>query len=108
MTGLFLSRSGAQYSQRRHQGALAMIRVAVVLASALLSACAIVKINHDGTNTIQHRKGIEGGKDLANRACAKSDSQIADIISTVNKDASLPDGQGWQLTTFKCVPAPRR
>lgn len=86
-----------------------MIRsVVVVTASVLLSACAIVKINHDGTNTIQHRKGVEGGKELAARACAKAGHQIPDGISTVNKDASLPDGEGWQLTTFRCVTAPRR
>jgi len=85
-----------------------MIRAAVVLASVLLSACAIVKINHDGTNTIEHRKGIEGGRELAAQACAKAGHQVAADISTVNKDASLPNGQGWQLTTFKCVTAPRR
>ena len=80
-----------------------MTRIIVLVACATLSACTTVKINHDDTNTISHEGGAETGKQLAERACKKAGGQSADVVSTVNKDTSLPPGTGKQLTTFRCV-----
>jgi hypothetical protein len=81
-----------------------MLRLAVLLAACTLfaSACTMVKINPDDTTTIEHEGGAEVAKDLSSRACRKAGQQSAEIISTVNKDASLPPGTGKQVTTFRC------
>jgi hypothetical protein len=63
--------------------------------------CTVVKIGKGDTNTITHAPGEE--KDLTSRACHKAGNQNAEIISTVNKDASLPPGTGKQVTTFRCL-----
>ena len=86
------------------------MRLAAVLAVCALfaSACTIVKINPDDTTTIEHDGGAEVAKDLSNRACRRAGQQSAEIISTVNKDASLPDGTGKQVTTFRCSAAAPR
>lgn len=87
-----------------------MKRLVGLLAVCALfaSACTIVKINPDDTTTIEHDGGAEVAKDLSNRACRRAGQQSAEIISTVNKDASLPDGTGKQVTTFRCSAAAPR
>jgi hypothetical protein len=67
-----------------------------------LSACTVVKINKGDTNTIEHNEGDGVAQNLANRACGKAGRQTAEIVSTANKDASLPPGTGKQVTTFRC------
>lgn len=80
-----------------------MIR-AIALAACVftMAACATVKLNHDGTNSITHDAG-EDSQALANRVCSKAREQRAVIVSTVNKDASLPEGTGRQVTSFRCT-----
>ena len=87
-----------------------MKRLVGLLAVCALfaSACTIVKINPDDTTTIEHEGGAEVAKDLSNRACRRAGQQSAEIVSTVNKDASLPDGTGKQVTTFRCSAAAPR
>jgi hypothetical protein len=76
---------------------------ALLAASALLAAgCTVVKIGKGDTNTITHKAGPGIAQDLANRACRKAGQQSAEILSTVNEDAKLPEGTGRQLTTFRC------
>jgi hypothetical protein len=79
----------------------------IFLAAFLLalSACTVVKINPGGTTTIEHEGGADVAKDLATRTCRKGGEQTAEIISTVNKDASQPQGTGKQVTTFRCTSA---
>jgi hypothetical protein len=43
--------------------------------------------------------------DLTTRACRRAGQHSAEIISTVNKDSSLPPGSGRQVTTFRCMAA---
>lgn len=79
--------------------------IALFAACVLFAGgCTVVKIGTGDTNTITHAPGEE--KDLANRACRKAGQQSAEIISTVNKDASLPAGTGKQITTFRCSSKP--
>jgi hypothetical protein len=88
-----------------------MTRLAAMLAACavITSACTMVKINADDTTTIEHEGGAEVAKDLSARACRRAGQQSAEIISTVNKDASLPAGEGRQVTTFRCsASAPRQ
>lgn len=73
-----------------------------VFAIALLSACATVKIDHDGANTINHDDASKAGE-LADQACSRARSGKGKVISTVNKDPSLPEGTGKQVTTFRCT-----
>lgn len=80
----------------------------LAICALFASACTIVKINPDDTTTIEHEGGAEVAKDLSNRACRRAGQQSAEIISTVNKDASLPDGTGKQVTTFRCSAAAPR
>ena len=76
--------------------------VALLATSALFAAgCTVVKIGKGDTNTIEHAPGAE--KDLTSRACRKAGNQNVEIISTVNKDATLPPGTGKQVTTFRCL-----
>lgn len=83
-----------------------MMRVTAVawisICAASLGACTTVKLNHDNTNSITHAADADP-KQLANRACRKARSGSAVVISTVNRDASLPPGTGKQITTFRCV-----
>lgn len=82
-----------------------MLRTALLAACVICSACTVVKIGKGDTNTIQHEGGAEEANNLATRACRRSGGQSAEIISTVNKDSSLPPGTGKQVTTFRCSPA---
>jgi hypothetical protein len=72
---------------------------AVVIA---MNGCTVIKINKDDTQTIEHQEGDGVAQDLANRACGRAGRQAAEIVSTVNKDASRPPGTGKQVTTFRC------
>ena len=80
-----------------------MKRFLPVICILLLTACTTIKIDHGGTNEIQHAGGTAEGKELADRACHRAGSGKADVISTANKDPSLPAGTGKQVTTFRCV-----
>ncbi len=80
-----------------------MSRSMFLVACALLSACTTVRINHDDTTSITHQGDAAAGEQLAERACRKAGRQKAVLVSTVNKDASLPPGTGRQVTTFRCV-----
>jgi hypothetical protein len=80
-----------------------MLRTAFLAACLLLSACTVVKPGKGDTNTIQHDGGAEQAYELATRVCRRAGQQSAEIISTVNKDPSLPPGTGKQVTTFRCL-----
>ena len=84
-----------------------MLRTALLAGCLLFGACTIVKPGKGDTNTIQHDGGAEQAYDLATRVCRRAGQQNAEIISTVNKDASLPPGTGKQVTTFRCQAAGR-
>jgi hypothetical protein len=79
-----------------------MMRTILIAGVLMFSACTTVKLNGDNTNTITYNGGPEVGMDLATRACRKAGERRAIIISTINKDASLPEGTGRQVTTFRC------
>jgi hypothetical protein len=68
----------------------------------------MVRVNSDETSTIEHKGGVEVGRDLANRACRRAGQDNAEIISTVNKNPDLPPETGKQVTTFKCSGAKTR
>jgi hypothetical protein len=72
------------------------------LMAALLSGCTVIKINGDDTTTIEHKAGVGVAQDLANRSCRRAGKQSAVLISTVNKDVTLPQQSGRQVTTFRC------
>ena len=78
-----------------------MVRTALLAVCVIFSACTVVKIGKGDTNSIEHAPGAE--KDLTSRACRRAGNQNAEIISTVNEDASLPAGTGKQVTTFRCL-----
>lgn len=76
---------------------------------ACMGACTVIKINDGDTQTIEYEGGAEVANDLTARACRRAGQQRAEIVSTVNKDTSLPAGSGRQVTTFRCTsgaPAP--
>jgi hypothetical protein len=83
-----------------------MLRLVSLVALAALSvgACTMVRGNSDGTSTIEHKGGVEHGRDLANRACRRA-GQDAEVISTVNKNPEDPPESGKQVTTFRCKAA---
>lgn len=87
-----------------------MMRLASLLAAAALctGACTMVRVNSDDTSTIEHKGGVEVGRDLANRACRRAGQQSAEIISTVNKNPELPPETGKQVTTFRCSATPAK
>ncbi|HEY7639613.1 MAG TPA: hypothetical protein VH814_07805 [Steroidobacteraceae bacterium] len=87
-----------------------MLRLASMLAIGALciSACTMVRVNSDDTSTIEHKGGVDTGRDLANRACRKAGQESAEIISTVNKNPELPPETGKQVTTFRCSGAPAK
>ena len=87
---------------------MARLASVLVVGAFLTSACTMVRINSDDTSTIEHKGGIEVGRDLANRACRKAGQQSAEIISTVNKDPEAPPETGKQVTTFRCTAGPAR
>jgi hypothetical protein len=76
----------------------------VALAALAVGACTMVRGHSDGTSTIEHKGGVEHGRDLANRACRRA-GQDAEIISTVNKNPEDPPETGKQVTTFRCKAA---
>lgn len=71
----------------------------------VLVACTTIKLNDDNTNSITYKGTPEEGLQLATRACRKAGERTAIIISTVNKDPSLPEGTGRQVATFRCTSA---
>ena len=81
----------------------------MLAAAALLTgACTMVRVNSDDTSTIEHKGGVETGRDLANRACRRAGQQSAEIISTVNKNPEDAPETGKQVTTFRCSSSPPR
>jgi hypothetical protein len=81
---------------------------ALLVVGALLTSCTMVRINSDDTSTIEHKGGVEEGRNLADRACRRAGQQSAEILSTVNKNPEDPPGTGKQVTTFRCSGAPAR
>jgi len=73
----------------------------------ILNGCTTIKINADDTSTIEYEGGAEVANDLTTRACRRAGQQTAEIISTVNKDSTLPAGSGKQVATFRCLAADR-
>ena len=80
----------------------------IAIATLFTGACTMVHINSDDTSTIEHKGGVETGRDLANRACRRAGQQSAEIISTVNKNPEDPPETGKQVTTFRCSSAPAK
>ncbi len=81
-----------------------MMRSAVLLSlTVILGGCTTIKINSDDTSVIEHAAGVGVAQDLTARACLRAGQQGAEIISTVNKDSTLPAGTGKQVTTFRCL-----
>ena len=76
----------------------------IAVGNVCVGACSMVRGNDDNTSTIEHKGGVEHGRDLANRACRRS-GQDAEVISTVNKNPEDPPETGKQVTTFRCKPA---
>lgn len=68
----------------------------------------MIRVNSDDTSTIEHKGGVDAGRDLANRACRRAGQESAEIISTVNKNPDLPPETGKQVTTFRCSGAPAK
>jgi hypothetical protein len=85
-------------------GELMSNRIAFFLAAtSLLVGCAVVKINPDSTDSVEHGGGPQTGRDLANRVCHKARAVRAEVLSTVKKDETAPEGKGRYVTTFKCI-----
>lgn len=82
-----------------------MKRTIAVCAGLLLAGCTTIKIDHGGDNEIVHAGGVAEAKELADRACHRAGSGRGEVVSTVNKDPSLPPGTGKQVTTFRCTTA---
>jgi hypothetical protein len=72
-----------------------------------LGACTVIKINKGDTETIEYEGDATVAEDLTTRACRRAGQQSAEIISTVNKDPSLPPGKGRQVATFRCSSSAR-
>lgn len=70
---------------------------------SLLFGCAVVKINKDDTDSVEHSGGEARGKELANLACHKARAVRAEVISTVKKDADGKEGEGRYVTEFRCL-----
>ena len=81
-----------------------MLRLVLLVAigTVSLGACTMVRVNSDDTSTIEHKGGVETGRDLANRACRRAGQNSAEVISTVNKNPENPPETGKQVTTFRC------
>ena len=84
-----------------------MVRLAATIAftGLLACACTMVRVNSDDTSTLEHKGGVEAGRDLANRACRRAGRESAEVISTVNKNPEDPPETGKQVTTFRCSDA---
>jgi hypothetical protein len=82
-----------------------MLRPIALCVLCAVGACTVIKINPGDSQTIEYDGGPDVAKDLTARACRRAGQQSAEIISTVNKDASLPPGTGRQVTTFRCSAA---
>jgi hypothetical protein len=82
---------------------LALRAAVLVLAASSLFGCAVVKINHGDTDSVEHSGGEEVGKELANRACHDARAVRAEVISTTRKDDSEPEGKGRYVTSFRCI-----
>jgi len=84
-----------------------MVRLAstIAIAGLLACACTMVRVNSDDTSTIEHKGGVDAGRDLANRACHRAGRESAEVISTVNKNPEDPPETGKQVTTFRCSDA---
>ena len=80
----------------------------VTLGAVSIGACTMVRVNSDETSTIEHKGGVEKGRDLANRACRRAGQDSAEVISTVNKNPEDPPETGKQVTTFRCKAASTR
>jgi hypothetical protein len=79
-------------------------RIAILLcAASLCIGCAVVKINPDSTDSVEHGGGEDVGRNLANRVCHKAKATRAEVISTVKKDDKAPEGKGRYVTTFRCI-----
>lgn len=87
-----------------------MLRLVSLVAIGALSvgACTMVRVNSDDTSTIEHKGGVDTGRDLANRACRRAGQDSAEVISTVNKNPEDPPETGKQVTTFRCSGAPKK
>ncbi|MFC4314271.1 hypothetical protein ACFPN2_34725 [Steroidobacter flavus] len=79
------------------------LRGVVIAVAATLAGCAVVKINHDATDSVEHSGGEETGKELANRACHKAGGVRAEVISTVQKDEAAQGDKARYVTTFRCL-----
>ncbi|WP_129774448.1 hypothetical protein [Peristeroidobacter soli] len=77
--------------------------IVLLVAATLFAGCAVVKINHDATDSVEHAGGDEKGKELANRACSKARAVRAEVVSTVQKDAGAPNEKTRYITTFRCI-----
>lgn len=75
----------------------------IACATSLLVGCTVVKINHDGTNSIEHSGGDDVGAELANRACHKAGAMRAEIVSTAKKTDSGQQSEGRSVTSFRCI-----
>lgn len=81
-----------------------LLGVAVFSAAGTsLVGCAVVKINRDATDSVEHAGGEETGRQLANLACHKARAVRAEVISTVQKDVAKNGEKGRYITTFQCV-----
>lgn len=79
-------------------------RLAVTfMATSLLASCTVIRLHHDGTNSIEHSGSAEAGSGLAGRACAKARARRVEVVSTVKKDGSAPQGKERYVTTFRCI-----
>jgi hypothetical protein len=82
---------------------MALRTVVFLAAVGLLAGCAVVKINDDATDTVDHGGGEEAGKQLANLACHKARAVRAEVISTVQKTGAEHDEKARYTTTFRCL-----
>ena len=76
--------------------------LALLAATSWLIGCAVVKINPDSTDSVEHSGGADVGRDLATRVCKKAKARGAEVIGTVKKDDKAPEGKGRSVTTFRC------
>ena len=84
-----------------------MKRAIFLAICVLAAACTTIKIDHGGENEVTHDGRAGEAQELADRVCHRAGSGRAEIIATVNKDASLPPGTGRQVTTFRCTSGSR-
>jgi hypothetical protein len=85
---------------------LSIVVIALGACAAFLVGCTMVHINGDATNSIEYKGDESVGRDYAMRACRKGSQNSVEVVSIVNKDETLPPGQGRQIITFKCSAKP--